>query len=430
MALALFGGSPIRTKPYPPHRTTDSKDIDIAVQVMKDGILSDFEGSNNEYFLGGKHVKAAEAKWAAYFGVKHVISVNSATSGLFAAVGAAGVGPGDEVITSPWTMTATATAIVVNNAVPVFADIDPETFCLMPEAIEKKITSRTRAIVVVHIYGHPADMDGIMALAKRHNLVVIEDAAQSLGASYRGRQTGTVGHMGVHSLNCHKLIQTGEGGMIFTDDDEYAKRLQLIRNHAEAVVATGMPVKSLVNLIGWNYRMNEIEAAISMTQLDKLASLQEQRNQLERSLTAGIREFKGLIPPGKKEGCDHTFYRYAIRVAPDELPVSAHTIVEALNAEGLDWYAGYTPLNLFPMYQQQIAFGDKGCPFKCPLYDGKPDYSLDSMPNVRHHMKYSFSTENVRPPLTVSDMDMMIEGFAKVYRHMDQLIDHERKVAQ
>lgn len=169
-------------------------------------------------------------------------------------------------------MTATATAIVVNNAVPVFADIDPETFCLMPEAIEKKITSRTRAIVVVHIYGHPADMDGIMALAKRHNLVVIEDAAQSLGASYRGRQTGTVGHMGVHSLNCHKLIQTGEGGMIFTNDDEYAKRLQLIRNHAEAVVATGMPVKSLVNLIGWNYRMNEIEAAISMTQLDKLAS--------------------------------------------------------------------------------------------------------------------------------------------------------------
>lgn len=137
-----------------------------------------------------------------------------------------------------------------------------------------------------------------------------------------------------------------------------------------------------------------------------------------------------MISPGKKEGCDHTFYRYAIRVAPDELPVSAHTIVEALNAEGLDWYAGYTPLNLFPMYQQQIAFGDKGCPFKCPLYDGKPDYSLDSMPNVRHHMKYSFSTKNVRPPLTVSDMDMMIEGFAKVYRHMDQLIDHERKVAQ
>lgn len=428
--LALFGGRPIRTNRYPPHTTTDIRDIEIAVEVMKEGILSDFEGSNNEWHLGGKYVKAAEAKWASYFGVKHVISVNSATSGLFAAVGAAGVGPGDEVITSPWTMTATAAAIVVNNAVPIFADIDPETFCLLPEAVEKKITKRTKAIIVVHIYGHPADMDGIMELAKKHKLVVIEDAAQSLGAKYQGRQTGALGHMGVHSLNCHKLIQTGEGGMIFTDDDEYAHRLQLIRNHAEAVVATGMTVKSLVNMIGWNYRMNEIEAAISMTQLDKLASLQEQRNQLERRLTAGIKEFRGLIPPGKKDGCDHTFYRYAIRVAPNEVPVSALTIVEALNAEGLDWYAGYTPLNLFPIYQQQIAFGDKGCPFKCPLYDGKPDYTLDSMPNVRHHMKYSFSTENVRPPLTTVDMDMMVEGFDKVYRHMDQLAEYERTKAQ
>ncbi len=426
MTLALFGGNLIRKKLYPPHITIDQKDIDIVVDVMKEGILSDFEGSNNQWFLGGKYVKNAEAKWASYFGVKHVISVNSATSGLFAAVGAAGVGPGDEVVTSPWTMTATAAAIVVNNAVPVFADIDPETFCLMPEAVEKKITSRTKAIIVVHIYGHPADMDGIMALARKHNLVVIEDAAQSLGATYKGRQTGAIGHMGVHSLNCHKLIQTGEGGMIFTDDDEYANRLQLIRNHAEAGVATGIPVMSMVNMIGWNYRMNEIEAAISMTQLDKLALLQEQRNNLELYLSSGIKNFKGLILPSKKEGCDHTFYRYAIRVVPDELPVSVYTIVEALNAEGLDWYAGYTPLNLFPIYQQQIAFGEKGCPFKCPLYDGKPDYTLDSLPNVRHAMKYSFSTENVRPPLTVVDMDMMIEGFSKVYQNMDQLISYEK----
>ena len=307
MTLALFGGNLIRKKLYPPHITIDQKDIDIVVDVMKEGILSDFEGSNNQWFLGGKYVKNAEAKWASYFGVKHVISVNSATSGLFAAVGAAGVGPGDEVVTSPWTMTATAAAIVVNNAVPVFADIDPETFCLMPEAVEKKITSRTKAIIVVHIYGHPADMDGIMALARKHNLVVIEDAAQSLGATYKGRQTGAIGHMGVHSLNCHKLIQTGEGGMIFTDDDEYANRLQLIRNHAEAGVATGIPVMSMVNMIGWNYRMNEIEAAISMTQLDKLALLQEQRNNLELYLSSGIKNFKGLILPSKKEGCDHTF---------------------------------------------------------------------------------------------------------------------------
>ncbi len=427
MTLALLGGKPVRPNPYPPHITTGKEDMEITMEVMREGILSDFEGSNNQWFLGGKYVKMAEKEWAAYFGAKHCISMNSATSGLYAAVGAAGVGPGDEVITSPWTMTATAAAIVVNNAVPIFADIDPETFCLLPDDVERKITPRTKAIMPVHIYGHPADMDGIMALAKKHKLVVIEDAAQSTGIRYKGKMTGCIGHMGIHSLNCHKLIQTGEGGMVFTDDDDLAQRLQLIRNHAEAVVGTGMAVKSLVNMVGWNYRMNEVEAAISMTQLRKLKTLQEERYLLADHITSGIKKFKGLLTPTIREGCEHTYYRYAVRLDPAAVPITAHTLVEALNAEGLDWYAGYKPLNLFPVYQEQIAFGDKGCPFKCPLYKGKPDYSLDSLPNVRRHLKYSFSTENVRPPLTIADMDLMLEGFDKVYKNMDKLVEWEKR---
>ncbi|PYV82388.1 MAG: hypothetical protein DMG05_28235 [Acidobacteria bacterium] len=141
--LAIRGGEPIRRKPYPPFLTTGEEEAQVAAEVMRRGILSDFEGSNNEYFLGGKEVQSFEKEWAEYFGVRHAVSVNSATSGLMAAVGAAGVGPGDEVITTPWTMTATATAVVVNNAVPIFADITEDTLTLSPAAVEKRITPRT-----------------------------------------------------------------------------------------------------------------------------------------------------------------------------------------------------------------------------------------------------------------------------------------------
>lgn len=426
MELALFGGKPARQKPYPPFSNIGQEEIDAVVEVMRTGVLSDYEGGNNEFFMGGNTVKAMEKEWAEYFGSAYAVAFNSATSGLYAAVGAAKAGPGDEVVTTPWTMTATATAILVNNAVPVFADIEPDTFTLCPGSAAKRITSRTKAIMPVHIYGHPADMDPIMDLAREHNLIVIEDVAQSAGAHYKGRVTGSIGHMGVHSLNAHKLIQCGEGGVVVTDDPELAKRLRLIRNHGEAVIATGMKVESLINMVGFNYRMNEIEAAISIQQLRKLESLQLLRTKLAEYLIEGLSQFKGLALPVPREGCEHTFYRFAVRLDPEQIPVTAKTFVKALNAEGLDWLADYIPLNQFPLYQQRIGWGDKGCPFSCPFYDGKPDYSMDGMPNVRHHLRYSLSTENVRPPLELSDMDMMIEGFGKVMSNLDRLAELEK----
>lgn len=426
MKLALFGGKPIRDKPYPPHVTTGREELEAVVEVLKKGILSEFEGSNNQWFLGGEQVRAMEEEWAGYFGVKHAVSVNSATSGLYAAVGAAGIGPGDEVITTPWTMTATATAVLVNNAVPIFADIELDTFCISPADLERKITERTKAIIPVHIYGHPAEMDRLMEIADKYGLKVIEDAAQSPGARYKGRFTSTIGHMGVHSLNCNKIIQTGEGGVVLTNDDELALNLQLIRNHAEAVVGTGMKIPSLVNMVGWNYRINEIEAVMGTIQLRKLNSLLSERKALGDYLTQQLSDFYGLILPLAHEGCDHTFYRYAIRIDPATVPVEAKTIVEALNAEGLDWYSGYKPLNLFPLYQEQTAFGDKGCPFKCPFYKGKPDYSLDSLPNVRYLLKYSFSSEAIRPPLSFDEIDLIAEGFRKVFDNMVELVGYEK----
>ncbi len=420
-SLALFGGKPVRTKKYPPHITTDKKEKQAVVRVLNKGILSDFEGSHNEWFLGGSEVKALEKEWAAYFKARFAVSFNSATSALMACVGAAGIGPGDEVITTPWTMTATATAILVNNAIPVFCDIDPQTYCMSPASLKKKITSRTKAIMPVHIYGHPAQMDTIMSIARKHNLVVIEDAAQSPGITYKGKYTGTIGHMGVASLNCHKIIQTGEGGVVTTDQPEYAKRLQLIRNHAEAVIATGMKVNTLVNMVGWNYRMNEIEAAIAREQLKKLKKLLGERRKLVDYMLEKLRVYDGLILPTIQKGCGHSFYRFLLRLDSNKIRVPAERIVQALNAEGMDFYAGYLPLNLFPVYQKKIAFGKKGCPFACPWYKGKTDYSMSGLTNVTEAMKQSFSTEVIRPPLTVKDMDEIDRAFKKVWDNLHRL---------
>jgi dTDP-4-amino-4,6-dideoxygalactose transaminase len=199
-------------------------------------VLSGFLGTWSPAFYGGTKVQELERNWEAYFGVKHAVTVNSATSGLYAAVGAARVGPGDEVIVSPYTMTASASAAIVYGAIPVFADIDEETFCITPKTIRERLSPYTKAIIVVDLLGHPAEMDEIIEIARERNLVVIEDAAQAPGGTYHDRYTGTLAHIGVFSLNYHKTIHTGEGGVVVTNDSDLAERVALIRNHGEVVV--------------------------------------------------------------------------------------------------------------------------------------------------------------------------------------------------
>jgi dTDP-4-amino-4,6-dideoxygalactose transaminase len=220
------------------------------------------------------------------------------------------------------------------------------------------------------------------------------------------------------------LIQTGEGGVVVTNDDELAHRVRLIRNHAEAVIATGMPVGSLVNMVGWNYRMNEVEAAVGRAQLRKLRPLLARRLELVERFLRGIGGLPGLLAPVIKAGCGHSFYRLMLQVDPDITGVDAPAIVDALNHEGMDFYAGYLPLNLFPMYQQQIAFGARGCPFKCPWYDGAPDYSMRALPVVERMRCTSFSTEIVTPCIDEADVDEMIAAFDKVWAHRDELRAH------
>ncbi len=427
--LALFGGEPVRIKKYAFNITTGEQEKQQALKVLERGMLSGFEGANNRYFLGGEQVRLLEEEWAGRFGTKYAVSFNSASSGLYAAVGACEIGPGDEVIITPYTMTATAAAILIYNAIPVFSDIEPEYYNLDPVLLESKITSRTKAIFVVHIFGHPADMDPIMEIAKRHNLKVIEDAAQSPNALYNGRLTGTIGDIGVFSLNSNKIIQCGEGGVAVTDNDDLAERLRLIRNHAEAVIAAGRRPDSLINMIGYNYRMNEMEASISREQLKRLDSLTEERLRLADYLNKKLEGIDGISMPEPRKDSTHVYYRYALKIDPNKLGFKAPLFVKALNAEGMDFYVSYMkPLYLQPLYQNQICYGDKGCPFKCPLYKGRVDYSKGICPNAELLEDIVISTEIVRPPQTTEDMDEIAIAIKKVIDAKEQLASWREKV--
>ncbi|NDH64767.1 MAG: DegT/DnrJ/EryC1/StrS family aminotransferase, partial [Alphaproteobacteria bacterium] len=267
--LAVHGGPKTITRPFARYNPLGAEEVAAAKAVVESGILSQYYGRWCADFYGGPKVREFERACAAKFGVKRAVTVNSWTSGLVAAVGAIGIEPGDEVITSPWTMCATATAILHWNAIPVFADIEPDTFCLDPRSVEVNITPHTRAILSVDIAGQSADMDALRAIAKKHNLKLISDCAQAPGALYQGKFAGTLADVGGFSLNYHKHIHTGEGGILVTNDDEIAERMCLIRNHAEAVVGD-KGVTDLSNMIGHNFRLGEIECAIGIEQLKKL----------------------------------------------------------------------------------------------------------------------------------------------------------------
>lgn len=420
--LAINGGKAIREKPFRDYVTIGEEERQAVMEVLDSTILSKYLGTWSPDFYGGPRVQQLEREWAEYFGVKHAVSVNSATSGLYAAVGAAGVGPGDEVIVSPYTMTASTTAALIYGAIPVFADIDADIFCLSPASIRNCITSLTKAIIVVDLFGHPADMDEIMEIAVDHNLTVIEDAAQAPGALYHDRYAGTLADMGVFSLNYHKTIHCGEGGVIVTDNDNFAERLQLIRNHAEVVVKP-KGTWNIVNMIGFNYRMTEIEATIASQQLKKLERLVVPRVEAADYLTERLRTLSDIKPPVVRPGVRHGYYTYAIRYDATKTGIPRDRLVAALNAEGIPIGQGYVePIYLEPVYQKRIAFGKDGFPFTYHGYKGQVNYEPGICP-VTERMYYDelIHTEVCHADVTRRDLDDVVMAFYKVFENLAEL---------
>jgi len=429
--LAIHGGKPVRTTPFALRRTMGDAEKQAVIEVMDSDKLSEFFGSPGDQWLGGPQVKAFERKWAEGYGFAHAISVNSWTTGLQTAVGAIGIEPGDEVIVSPYTMSASATAILFYGGIPVFADVDPATCNISAETVRACITPRTKAILVVHIFGQAADMDPLMALAREHGLKVIEDAAQAPGVHYKGRPVGAIGDIGGFSLNYHKHIHTGEGGMLVTNDDALALRCRLIRNHAENFIES-QGIEDLGNLIGSNYRLTELQAAIGRVQLDRLPGYLAHRQRLAAHLSARLQGLPGITPPAVVPDAEHAYYVYPLRYDARATGVSRTRFVQAVAAElpkpghveQTVLTEGYVrPLYLAPLYQRKIALGRHGFPWSVnPGVDYRYDQGLCPVAE-RLRDEELLLTPLVREPLTEHDMDDLAAAIAKVLAHADQLAD-------
>lgn len=419
--LALFGGSKTIQTEFKRYNPIGVEEVQAAKEVIESGVLSQFLGAWHKDFYGGPKVREFERQCAEYFGVKHAITVNSWTSGLVAAVGAIGIEPGDEVIVTPWTMSASATAIMHWNAIPVFADIDPETFNLDPKSVEANITPYTKAIMVADIFGQSADIDELMAIAAKYGLRVISDTAQAPGALYKGKHAGTVAHVGGYSLNYHKHIHTGEGGIIVTNDDEIAERLQLIRNHAEVVVGD-KGVTNLSNMIGHNFRLGEIECAMGIEQLKKLGGFVKSRQALANRLSEGLKGLRGLRTPVVKPDRTHVYYVFPIVLDIGELGVSRDQIHAALQAEGVAVSKRYQNIHLLPMYQKKMAYGSHGFPWTSNICHRDVSYDKGICPvaeelNDSTYLGFGMCVYD----LSEQDVDQIVRAFKKVWNNLEHL---------
>lgn len=421
-SLALLGGDPIINTALAPLQSVGEEEVQVASEVIRGGVLSAYIGAPGTDFMGGPRVRKFEEEVAAYFGVKHAIAVNSWTSGLIAAVAAIGLEPGDEVITTPWTMAATATAILHWNGIPIFADIDPETFNICPNSVEKLITSRTKAIIAVDIFGQSANMTELRKLARQHNLRLLSDTAQAPGARVGNAYAGTFADIGGFSLNYHKHIHCGEGGVLVTDDDRFAERLCLIRNHAEAVINSDKPAE-LSNMLGYNFRLGEIEAAIASIQLGKLAQRVKSRQDVAAQLNEGLSSLEGIKTPKVEAGATHAYYIYGLTLDIDKLGVSRSRIIDALRAEGVPaLMAGYQNLHLLPLFRQKIAYGQNGFPWNSEYCSNNIEYGPGQCPIAENLHNSTFMGLNVcMYEFPKNDVELVIDAFHKVWNSLHLL---------
>jgi perosamine synthetase len=423
--LAINGGQKIREKKFARYNPMGMEEIQAVQKVMEGGVLSKYLGSWGPDFLGGKEVQAFEKEWAMFNECKHAIAVNSNSSGVHAALGAIGVGYGDEVIVSPYSMSVSATAPLVWNATPIFADVNKTNYCLDIEDVKRKITDKTKAIIIVHIFGSPADMDELLAVTKDRGIYVIEDCAQAPGASYKGRPVGTLGDIGVYSLNYHKHIHTGEGGICVTNDDDLAVKMQLIRNHAEVCVEKS-GVNDLTNMLGYNFRMTELQAAMGRVQLrERLLPELELRRKYAAQFSEALNSFEFINVPTQDDRV-HSYYVQAFQFDEGVAGVAREKYLEAVRAElepvegreneGVPIYGGYTrPLYMLPIFQ------NKKC-YKGLDVFGSASYEKGTCLNTEElHHKILWYHDFTRGPLSQEDVNDVIAAYTKVAKNIDQL---------
>lgn len=327
-------------------------EIDAVVAALRRGEISGNFGEALSDF---------ENEFAAYCGVKHGVAVTSGSTALHLAVGAAGIGAGDEVLISSSTNIATALAVVHNGGIPVPVDSEKITWNLDLDLLEDLITPRTKAIIPVHLYGHPVDMDRLMEIANRHNLIVIEDAAEAHGATVRGRKVGSFGHLSCFSFYANKIITTGEGGMIVTNNDSLASRLRLLRNLGFTTPRFRHEVAA------YNFRMTGYQAAMGLVQLRKIADIISEKRRVAHTYSRYLNDIPGLQLPAELEWAMNVYWMYGIVVQP-EFGISRDDLAKALADAGIETRTFFCPMNQQPCLQELPGFKPDPCPVADSLW--------------------------------------------------------------
>ena len=395
------------------YNTIGIEELRAVKKVIKKGELSSFLGSKGKNFLGGKKVREFENKIEKYFKVKYAVTFNSWTSGLIACVGSLDVSPGDEIIVTSWSMCATATSILHYNCIPVFADINTDTYNLDYSKIEKKITRKTKAIMVADIFGQSCNIREINKIAKKYNLKVICDSAQAIGSKIDKKFTGTLADLGGFSFNYHKHIHTGEGGVVVTNDKNLYRRLCLIRNHGEAVVGN----ESLNNIVGYNFRLGEIESAIGIEQLKKLNNLIKKRINICEHLTKKLSKLPFLKLPKKSKDRSNVYYLYPMQLDVSKIKYSRKFIVDKLKKEGVPGLIeGYVNIHKLPIFEKKIAYGKKNFPWSLNK-NYKKAYRFNDLYNTELlHNKTFFAIEVCLYDLSIKDIESISKKFFKVWK--------------
>lgn len=376
--LAIDGGAPVRTRPFPERRPFGPADAQQVLEALDQQTL---------FYPSGRKVYEFENKFAGLYGVTHAVTSTSGTAAIHVALGALDPEPGDEIITTPISDMGTVAPIVLQNCVPVFADVNPLTFNLDPDDVERKITSRTRAIIVVHCWGQPAEMDRFLAIARRHNLVLIEDCAQAHWTRYKGKLAGTMGHFGAFSLQSSKHLQCGDGGVTITSDAEYGKRAALFVDKG-CDWSADRKYRLRYAFIAPCYRMTELQGAVLLAQLPRLPEIVQRRQELGDRLAALLDEVPGITPPGRVEGSEHSYWSFPVLVNPDVLGATPEEFARAVVAEGVPMGGNWLgkPLYLFEALQEQITYGRSHFPFNSPYASHPVDYRPGLCPNAEQAM--------------------------------------------
>jgi len=417
--LAIFGGPRAvpagMVKAWPP-----------ITQADRDAVMAVFD-SNIFHGNAAPNALALQKEWAEYVGVEYCLVTNSGTSALHMALASVGVGPGDEVIVPAFTYWSSAAAVLHPNAIPVFVDIEPDTYTLDPARIEEKITNCTKAIMPVHIHGMPCNMDPIVGIAKQHDLFVVEDACQAHGAKYKGKMVGGIGHTAGFSTNRSKNLSSGEGGLLTTSREECYRIASRLREFGEVVIQ-GQEREYNAYGLGWNYRPHEFVSAFCRAQLRRLPQYNAIRKEFAEFLTEKLADIPGLSGPRTPPDREPVYYSYVLefrpqevglQVSPEQLKMAAQ---KALKAEGIElgqWQK--MPVPAQSVFQEKRGYG-RGCPWTCRHYGREIEYRSEDYPETVKFIAGHAYLNGVYPPNTMELMQLYVGGFRKVMAQAERIM--------